>query len=282
MQRWKIGDVTVTRIIEMELPGIRFILPDATTENLAKIPWLRPHFVNEQGKGVASVHMLVIESQGRTIVVDTCVGNDKTLPMKFWCNLKTPFMHKFREAGFEPEGIDTVLCTHLHPDHVGWNTSWVNERWVPTFPNARYLWGRVEWEHWNTTPDTGMEPLIEQSVRPIMDAGLNTLVEVDHRIGDEVWIEPTPGHTPGHVSVRIRSDGAEGVITGDLMHHPCQMAHPDWGCTADIDAQQAIRTRRGFMERYGDTPTLVIGTHFATPTAGKIVKDGAAWRFVVE
>lgn len=282
MQRWKIGDVRVTRIIEMQLPGITFILPDATNENLAKIPWLKPHFVDENGEGVASVHMLVIESGDRKIVVDTCIGNDKTLPMKFWCNLKTPFMETFRGAGFDPDGIDTVLCTHLHPDHVGWNTSLVDGKWVPTFPKADYLWGRVEWEHWQANPMPGMEPLFEQSVRPIVDAGLNTLVEVDHAITDEVWLEPTPGHTPGHVSVRIKSQGVDAVITGDLMHHPCQMAHPNWHCTADSDKAQAVQTRRRFMETYSDSPTLIIGTHFATPTAGKIVRDGDVWRFEVE
>lgn len=282
MQRWKIGDVTITRIIELQLPGLKFILPDATVENLAKIPWLAPHFVDDAGDALASVHMLVVESQGQTIVVDTCIGNHKSLPQKFWSNMQTPFMQNFRKAGFEADAIDTVLCTHLHVDHVGWNTTLMGDTWMPTFRKARYLWGRIEWEHWNNANAPEMESVLNQSVRPIADAGLSTLVEVDHRLNDEVWLEPTPGHTPGHVSVRIRSKGAEAVITGDLLHHPCQMARPDWRCRADTDSVQAERTRRDFLAAHADTPTLVIGSHFATPTAGKIVRDGDVWRFEVE
>ena len=281
MNKWKIGDVTVTRIVELELPGLSFILRDAVPENLKEIPWLAPHFVNEEWEPLASIHMLVVESRGKQIVVDTCIGNDKTLPLKFWCDLHGPFLEDFASAGFDREKIDTVLCTHLHPDHVGWNTMLVDGAWVPTFPNASYLFGRVEWEHWDSNRDENNIPLIEQSIEPVLNAGLVTLVETEHKITDEVSLEPTPGHTPGHVSVRISSGGTEGVITGDIMHHPCQMARPNWTCTADVDATEAVTTRKDFMTRYADSLTLVIGTHFATPTAGHILRDGDAWRFNV-
>jgi len=281
MLTWKIGDVTVTRVVELELPGLTFILPDATPENCKRIAWLSPHFVTEEGEPIASVHALIVESQGRRIMVDTCIGNDKTLPIKPWCNRSGPFLSDLQEAGFDRDSIDTVLCTHLHPDHVGWNTMLVDGTWIPTFPKAEYLFGRVEWEHWNATRNAGTTPLIEQSIEPILNAGLETLVETDHRVTDELWIEPTPGHTPGHVSVRISSQGQEAVITGDVMHHPCQMARPDWKCTADSDSDAACATRVSFLERYAEVPTLVIGTHFAAPTAGHIVRDGDAFRFEV-
>jgi glyoxylase-like metal-dependent hydrolase (beta-lactamase superfamily II) len=281
MLRWKIGEVTITRVVELEGPGLRFVLPDAVPDNLRQIPWLRPHFVNEEFEALASVATFVIESQGRRIMVDTCIGNDKTLEVKFWSNRRGPFLREFEAAGYARDSIDTVLCTHLHPDHVGWNTVLVDGTWTPTFPKASYLFGRTEWEHWNATQDKFAAILMEQSVRPVVDAGLHTLVETNHRITDEVWLEPTPGHTPGHASVHISSKGVEAVITGDLMHHPVQMAKPDWVSLPDSDGVQARATRKDFMRRYANSPTLVIGTHFYAPTAGKIVPDGDVWRFVV-
>jgi glyoxylase-like metal-dependent hydrolase (beta-lactamase superfamily II) len=131
-------------------------------------------------------------------------------------------------AGFPPESIDLVLCTHLHVDHIGWNTRLQDGRWVPTFPRARYLFARKEWEHWSTRDGDEYGPIIADSVRPVVEAGRADLVEGDHRISEELALEPTPGHTPGHVSLRVSSQGQEAVITGDLMHHPVQCGEPDW------------------------------------------------------
>jgi glyoxylase-like metal-dependent hydrolase (beta-lactamase superfamily II) len=281
MNKWTIGDVTISRIVEVELPGLKFVLPDAIPDNLRQIPWLAPHFVNDEWQPLASIHALVVESQGRRIVVDTCLGNDKDLPRKGWGHRQGPFLADLAAAGFERESIDTVLCTHLHVDHVGWNTMLVNGRWAPTFPQARYLFGRIEWEHWNHHRGGWMPQVIDESIQPILDANLHTLVETDYCVTDEVWLEPSFGHTPGHVSVRIASRGSEAVITGDLMHHPCQIARDSWHCTADSDSAQAQATRRSFIERSAATGMLVIGTHFATPTAGHIVRDGESYRFQV-
>jgi glyoxylase-like metal-dependent hydrolase (beta-lactamase superfamily II) len=153
---------------------------------------------------------------------------------------------------------------------------------VPTFPNARYLFGRVEWDHWSAEargPDD--DDILGDSVRPIVDAGLADLVEMDHRLTDEVWLEPTPGHTPGHVSVRIESQGAHAVITGDLMHHPIQCSEPDIRNNFDSDPEAARLTRRAFLGRHADRPVLVLGTHFASPTGGWIRRSGEHWRFEV-
>ena len=155
----------------------------------------------------------------------------------------------------------------------------VDGKWVPTFPNARYLIGRKEWEHWSVSQEADFREPVEDSVRPVIDAGLADLVEPGHRVNEEVWLEPTPGHTPGHVSVRISSRGEDAVITGDLMHHPIQCANPQWASNFDSDADLARKTRREFLARYSDRPVLVFGTHFATPTAGHIVRDGDTWRF---
>jgi len=280
--RWKIGDVRVTRLVEIEMTSsATWLLPDATSENLARETWLQPHFADDQGRMVLSIHSLLIESQGQRILVDTCVGNDKQRSIPNWSRRQGPYLQDLGEAGFPPHSIDVVLCTHLHIDHVGWNTRLENGRWVPTFPSARYLFAKTEFDWWTENDDQAFGPVIEDSVRPVFDAGLVDLVETDHAVTDEVRLEPTPGHTPGHVSVHIASRGEEAVVTGDLMHHPVQCAHPDWGSSADVDSAAAFETRRRFLERYADRPVLVLGTHFATPTAGRIVRDGDAWRFDV-
>ncbi len=278
MLRWQIGDVRITRVQELEAPGLSWLLPDATPDNLATIPWIGP-FVDANGKGVASVHALIVEAPDCTVVVDTCVGNDKERSVPFWSGLQTRFLDDFEAAGPGAAAVDAVVCTHLHIDHVGWNTRLEGDRWVPTFENARYLVGRTEWEHWNKEGDDDQQQILTDSVRPIFDADQVDLVESDHRICDEVRLEPTPGHTPGHVSVRVESGGESAVITGDLMHHPGQIAHPEWCAVVDSDVEQALDTRRGFLERFADTPTLVIGTHFAGPTAGRLVREGDAYRF---
>jgi glyoxylase-like metal-dependent hydrolase (beta-lactamase superfamily II) len=283
MNRWRIGDVTITRIIEIEAPWDgTFVLPDATLENVKRVGWLQPHFATADGKVHMSIHALVVESKGRKLIVDTCVGNDKDRKMvPAWHMMNGPFLRDLAAAGQPRESIDRVLCTHLHVDHVGWNTMRVNGKWVPTFPTARYLIGRKEWEHWSVAQDADFRGPVEDSVRPIIDAGLADFVEPDHRITEEVWLESTPGHTPGHVSVRISSRGEDAVITGDLMHHPVQCTNPHWASRFDSDPDQARKTRREFLGRYSDRPVLVFGTHFATPSAGRIVRDGDTWRFAV-
>ena len=187
--RWQIGDVRITRVQELEAPGMRFLLPDATAENLAEIPWIGP-YVDAAGDALGSVHSLVVEVGERCIVVDTCIGNDKDrLPMKMWHRRQGPFLEDLAEAGFPVERVDTVVCTHLHVDHVGWNTRWVGERWVPTFPNARTWVTRPEWEHWSAEEDDHTRTVLGDSVQPIFDAGLVDLVDVDAEVADGVRFE---------------------------------------------------------------------------------------------
>ncbi len=284
MLKWRIGDVTVTKLVELEVTGgSRFLLPQATPEAIKPIAWLQPHFADENGRLRMSIHSFIVELPSRRIVVDTCLGNDKeNRRIPHWNNREGPFLAELADAGFPPDSIDTVLCTHLHVDHVGWNTMKRDGKWVPTFPRARYLMGRAEYEHWRGNASReDMQFVLADSVTPILDAGLAELVETDHRICDEISLVPTVGHTPGHVSVRIVSRGEEALITGDFMHHPCQIAHPEWDTTADTDPAQGIRTRREMFERLAGTPVLVIGTHFAGATAGHIVRDGDSYRLAV-
>jgi len=284
MLKWRIGEVSVTKIVELEVTGgSRFLLPQATPEVIEPIAWLQPHFADENGRLRMSIHTFAVEAPGRRIIVDTCLGNDKeNRRIPHWNNRQGPFLTDLAEAGFAPESIDTVLCTHLHVDHVGWNTTKRDGKWVPSFPRARYLMGRTEYLHWSSeTAREDMRHVLADSVTPILESGLATLVETDHRICDEISLLPTIGHTPGHVSVCIRSRGEEALITGDFLHHPCQIAHPGWDTTADTDPAQGIRTRHEMFARLADRPVLVIGTHFAGATAGRIVRDGATYRLAV-
>lgn len=277
MERWKIGSVEITKVPELVLPlPLEGLLPDATADDADRHGWLRPNFVNDDGLAVLSFHALVVATGNRTILVDTCIGNDRTTVPEL-PPLHTRFLDDLAAAGYPRDRIDTVVCTHLHFDHVGWHTMLVDGRWTVTFTQARHLVGRKEWEHWRSTP--GELTNLGDTLRPVLDAGLVDLVPADHQICDEVHLEPTPGHTPGHASVRISSEGEEAVITGDVVHHPVQFAEPELRGASDSDPDVARSTRRAFAERYGDTATLVIGTHFAAPTAGKLVSDADGWRF---
>lgn len=277
MLKWRVGKVKITQVVELTTASLGpYLLPQATPEALEALPWIDP-FVDSEKRIVLSIHSLIIESDGQLLMVDTCIGNDKARTYPRWNMMQTDFLRKLEAAGFTPEQFDTVLCTHMHVDHVGWNTRLVDGAWQPTFANARYLYSEDEWAHWRNEPQE-YGPVIEDSVQPIFDAGLADLVRPDHRVTDEVWLEPTPGHTPGHVSIHIASEGEEAVITGDMIHHPCQIAHADWSSSADWNQELSAETRAAFLQRYSGRPVLIIGTHFAAPTAGHIVRDGESYR----
>ncbi|WBB68460.1 MBL fold metallo-hydrolase [Micromonospora sp. WMMD812] len=287
MQTWQVGDATITKIVELESVGdAELMLPAATPEAVEGIDWLYPHFMTRDGRLRTSIHSLVIETPERRILVDTALGNQKQgRPVDAWNNLDTPFLRRLAEAGFPAESIDTVLFTHLHMDHVGWNTRLVDGNWVPTFTNARHLVVREELDHWRADAETATDGMrrayaaaFADSVRPVVEAGLVDLVGNRHQVGDGVRLAPTPGHTPGHVSIEITSRGERALITGDCIHHPAQLAHPEWTSHGDLDAAQAVRTRRELLSALADDRSLLIGTHFAGPTAGYVVRDGDSYR----
>lgn len=283
MLTWQIGRVKITRIVEMDLPvPALMVIPQATPEELRKSPWLYPHFVTEDSAILKlSVHALLVETPQLKLVVDTCVGNDRPREITGGEPLATAFLQHLAEAGWSRTVVDTVVCTHLHVDHVGWNTMLEKDNWVPTFPNARYLIGRTEYEFWNTHEDEEQKAMMGDSIKPVVDAGLVQLVELDHVISPEIRLIPSLGHTPGHVSVMIESEGERAVITGDIAHHPCQMAHLDWSFDEPHRRAEAMATRTRLFSEWADQPILVIGTHFAAPTAGHVFRDGAAFRFEV-
>ena len=281
----KIGDVTVTPIIEIDTPtAAHFLLPDATPENLAPhLDWLAPDHVYDDGKLRLRIQALLVESKGQKIIVDTCVGNDKERDMPAWNQLDGPFLKDIKDAGFPREEVDLVVCTHLHIDHVGWNTMKVDGEWVPTFPNATYLFAQKDYDFWSAqTDDPGHVAVFGDSVTPVFEAGLVKLVEMDHSFTPEVRFLPTAGHTPGHCSVAISSGSEEALITGDIMHHPSQLAHPEWCCSFDVDRKQATQTRHDFLDRYCDSGIPVIGTHWGGPPSVKITRKGGCCRIASE
>lgn len=285
---WKIGDVRITRIMEGgEAVDASFFLRGVSREFIKSQAWLRPHFATEEGQTIGVRQTFLVESEGMRILVDTCVGNDKRRTVGLFDRLQTSFLSDLESAGCPPASVDRVLCTHLHVDHVGWNTRLVAGRWTPTFPNARYLFGRREWEYWSQAAETYSDGVImdtgilDDSITPVVDAGLVDFVEPDHVITSEVRLIPTPGHTPGHVSVEITSRGLTAVITGDLMHHPVQCCVPEVVVTLDDDVDEARATRIAFLSRYADTPVVIFGTHFAHPTAGWIRASDDTWMFDV-
>ena len=287
--KWKVGDVTITKITEIVYPEFSDVLPTATPDVVKKVQWLFPHFVTPEGKLTLSIHSLIVDTPTAKLVVDTCIGNDRNRdPMAVMSNLSTSYLEDMRAAGYPPESINYVLCTHLHLDHVGWNTRLVNGKWVPTFPKASYLMEKKELDFYgNIDPNTKEDfmqvqrRVYDDSIKPVFDAGLAKTVEGAAQICEGVRLLPTPGHTPGHCSVIIESKGASAMITGDFIHHPIQFNDPGLATPFDVDNNAAIATRRCVFAQYADTPTLIIGTHFAGPTAGKLVRDGDGYRLVV-
>jgi glyoxylase-like metal-dependent hydrolase (beta-lactamase superfamily II) len=272
---WKVGDVTITRVPEVvvELSLAEF-LPEASPAAIAPHRgWLEPHFLKPDGKFDISIHGLVVDTGERRILVDTCLGPHPIPGFEDLADGAEDFLAGLAAAGYPRETIDVVLCTHLHFDHVGWNVMREGDRVVPAFPNARYLFARAEWEHWSAAAGTETyAPTIDVAVRPIVEAGLADFVESDHKLCDTVRLVPTAGHTPGHVSVEIASQGERALITGDMTHHPVQWAEPDWKMPADSDSAAAAATRRRIASSLADEPVLVIGTHYAPPCAGHLVR----------
>ena len=286
IRSWTIGEVEVTRIVEVNnhVDPLAFLLEGGSRELMKQYDWLFPHFSTPEGDLMISFQCFVVETPGRRIMIDTCIGNDRWREHAIFNDMQTSFLQDLEHAGYPPESIDTVLCTHLHFDHVGWNTRKRNGEWVPTFPNARYLLGRTEWDHWKQVPRDGTvhaQHLVD-SIQPILDAKLTDFIESDHRVCDEIRLLPTPGHTPGHVSVHIRSQGQEAVITGDMMHHPIQIARPLMPANFCMDKSQACQTRKAFVDRFGGSKVLIIGSHFCDPTVGWIERDKDNWRFRIK
>ncbi|MDH6128051.1 MBL fold metallo-hydrolase [Kitasatospora sp. GP82] len=283
---WTVGDLLVRRVDEVALPPQTgsWLLPAATPDIVNRTPWLQPHFATPDGVLHLASHSFAFEVNGLRVLVDTGIGNGKTRANPAWHNLDTAYLQRLTDAGFAPESVDLVILTHLHTDHVGWNTRNDGGTWVPTFPNARYLTSRTEWDYWaDVDMEEARKQMFHDSVHPIRDAGLLDLADVPGTgavVAPGVRLLPTPGHTPGQIAVGLRSAGQSAVITGDCVHHPVQLRHPDITSCVDSDATQAARTRRELLAALADTETLLLGSHFPPPTAGLVVSEGRGYRLV--
>ena len=281
MKTKQFGDVTIDSIFESGGPyrDPLEVYPDATPEIVDRHrSWMVPNLmVEETGFLILAFQSYLIRTPRCTILVDTCVGEDKNLPYRpSWNQRKWPYMDNLRAAGVSPEEIDFVMCTHLHVDHVGWNTQLRDGRWVPTFPNARYLFGKTEYDYWKgaIAGQDWVRDAFNESVLPIVEAGRADLVAGDHEIDTGLTLEPAPGHTPGGVILNLRSGGDNAVFTGDMMHHALQVPEPQLSTIFCSDPVQSAKTRTAFIESNADTGTLILPAHFPGESVGHIVSHG--------
>jgi glyoxylase-like metal-dependent hydrolase (beta-lactamase superfamily II) len=284
MREIRIGDVTITSIVERDGPWRKpqDMFPDYDAEVAARhLAAMDPEvFDPASGRMVITYQTFVVRTPHHTILVDTCTGEDKGFPAPMDFD-KTPWLDGFKAAGLRFEDVDYVFCTHLHIDHCGWNTVLRDGRWVPTFPKAKYVFARKEYEAWEAAEKAG-DPrgnVFRMNCRPIVEAGQALLVDDDYTLDDLVSLTPTPGHSPHHCCVNIFSRGQRAVVTGDMMHHALQCREPDWSTVFCTDPRQAAKSRRSFLESVADTDTIILPIHFPSPTAGRIEADGARFHY---
>ena len=283
----KLGDFRIDRAVEWHGNWVRpeAFFPDFDRAVVdANRDWLGPSFDPATGEMVLSFHSFVLRTGRYTILVDTCMGNDKDREGRARGHRRQgDFLGELARQGVHPDEVDFVMCTHLHWDHVGWNTRLVDGRWVPTFPNARYVMARREYEHWDAQYAKGDRSIhcvgFEDSVLPIMRAERAVLVDDDFELDTGIWLEPCPGHTPGNVVINLRSGDARGVFPGDVLHSPVQLARPEWSSHACSDLALSAVSRRRFIEQHADTSTIVMPAHFVAPSAGHICRHRDAFRF---
>ena len=281
MMSLTLGEVRVTRVVEIGRSTFptASMLPASTPDAIARHHgWLKPFWDDATGDLGSRIGTWIVRTPEHLVLIDTGVGNDKKRDNALWNLRQGGFLTDLEAAGGTPEQVDLVVITHMHVDHVGWNTRLVDDRWMPTFPRARYIFVGEEWSFWKHESARGGESgCIDDSVLPVVAAGQAELVDDTHRIDPWLRLEPSVGHTPGHVSVRLSTRGGEAVFSGDLMHRVVQVAEPAWSSRFCYDGARAARTRRDFVERHADSGTLILPAHFPQP--GYIVRTSEGLRF---
>jgi len=270
--------VRVEELVDTTFTAAGFFRPFDPEALRPQLPWLAPrYYLPERDALVFSMHAWVVKTARHTVLIDTCIGNDKErMPRAHWHRMRTPFLERLRASGTAPQDVDYVMCTHLHPDHVGWNTVLDDGRWVPTFPNARYLFARVEYEHWLKNPDPSpvRRTAFLDSVLPVVEAGRATMIEDGHEVDEALHVELAPGHTPGNVVIRLSSQGAEAVFAGDTIHHPMQAYEVGWSTVACTDPVAAAASRRRLLQTCSEHGALLLPAHFAAPYGAYVKASG--------
>ncbi|MDE2008114.1 MAG: MBL fold metallo-hydrolase [Rhodospirillales bacterium] len=281
----RIGDLTVHRIVEMEIPFTDpyEFMPTLTPGQLeSNRGWLQEMGALDPATGrlVLCFQSYVVQTPRHTILVDSCVGNDKDRTGRPAWHMKKDdaWMRGLAALGLTVADIDIVMCTHLHVDHVGWNTRLENGRWVPTFPRARYLFSEREYAYWTAQHAKSPIACIADSVLPITEAKRADLVSSTHQVDDHVRLIPTPGHTPDHFAVEIGRGRTEALLTGDLIHSPLQARFPALSMRADTDPNQAAATRRSVLERAAEERMLCCTAHFPSPSIARFARSGDGFR----
>jgi len=290
MVNFRMGHMTIDKIPELEsvyMP-LSFALPDIEGEDVRRLrEWYWDEGMNED-LSLAKIHMpfqsYVLRVNGKNILIDSCNGNHKTRELPFCNRLDTPYLARLQEVGLSPRDIDLVLCTHLHFDHVGWNTQLADGKWVPTFPNARYLFTRTDYEFFESRySDTLNRAAFEDSILPVVEHGLADLVETDHviehELGSGVWLQGAPGHTPGSCIVHAQCDDHKVIFSGDVFHHPLELVRPETRFFGDHDSPLAGRTRSELFEKYADSSTVFFPAHFSGVSGGRVCRHKGAYRY---
>lgn len=283
-----IGDVEITRV--QEYAGPSQARPDTLFPSSDpaywqdNADWLSPDFFDADAGRLRSVlHSWLIRSQDQLILLDTGAGNGKERPYApVYGHHATPYLENLASVGVAPEDIAIVVNTHLHVDHVGWNTVLDGRDWVPTFPNARYLMTAEDFEFWNPllrplAPGDGNLNVYEDSVAPVQAAGLVDLWSGSHRIDDGLVLEAAPGHTPGSSILRVESLGQGALFVGDILHSPVQIASPEVNSCFCEDPAAARAVRRRLLAEAADRSLLVFPGHFGGHSACQVAADGEAF-----
>jgi glyoxylase-like metal-dependent hydrolase (beta-lactamase superfamily II) len=250
---------------------------------------LVPFCYNEATGGLKlSIHTWVVRHAGKTILIDTCNGNDKNRPgFELAHQLHLPYLERLAAVGVKPEEVDMVMCTHLHVDHCGWNTCLKDGKWVPTFPNARYLFSRQELDQWTPgspsyAPAEINQNVLEDSVLPVIEAGLVDLIDGDRDLEEGMRIELAPGHTNGSIVLKMNSKGRHAMFVGDTMHSPVQVLRPEWSSGFCLDPVRSAQTRRKLVEFAADHDALLMPAHFPPPHAVRVKRAGEHFTFTAE
>ncbi|MGC7404234.1 MBL fold metallo-hydrolase [Pandoraea pneumonica] len=284
--KYRVGGATVTRVDETTFslpPEVLFSDWNAASEHLLSTKLSPESLDTEQRRVCMRTHLWVVEINGLTVVVDTGIGNGKVRPFSaLFDRLDNPVLERLNAAGFRTEQVDYVLTTHLHVDHVGWNTQWKDGRWRPVFENATYVFGQRELDFFATQEGEPRRMVFEDSVKPIIDAGQARVVpDAECEVTEGIRFLPTPGHSVGHMAIEVVSQGHTALFTGDAMHSPLQVYRPAWNSTFCRNQEDARASRAWLLDRAASTESIVFPAHFPEASAGRILANshGFEWRY---